>query len=99
MSTDNSRHLKLTAAWFVLATTGLVAGVWGYRTRDADMRARLLGDARRSLVAIDAAELSRLTGSRADMTAPTYAEVKDRLRRLRAVNPDVQFVSLFRFDP
>jgi PAS domain S-box-containing protein len=63
------------------------------------MRAKLLDDARRSTVAIDPAELAHLTGTPADLPTRSYAIVKDRLRQLRAVNPDVRFVYLFRFKP
>ena len=63
------------------------------------MRDKLLEDARRSTVAIDAAELSRLTATRADLADPVYAAVKDRLRQLQSVNPNVRVVSVLRFKP
>ncbi|MEX2044993.1 MAG: ATP-binding protein, partial [Opitutus sp.] len=49
--------------------------------------------------AFDAGELRRLAGSREDSGTPVYAAVKQKLRRLRAVQPGVRFVYIFRAGP
>jgi PAS domain S-box-containing protein len=91
--------LRIIAVWLAVALLGAAAGGWGYQARQGDMRDKLLEDARRSTVAINAAEVSRLTATRADLADPAYAAVKERLRQLRSVNPNVRVVSVLRFKP
>jgi PAS domain S-box-containing protein len=91
-----SRKLKVTVACTFIALAGAAVGTWSYRVRNAAMRLELLDDARRSTVAFDVAELNRLAGAPADVAAPGYGVVKDRLRRLRTVDHRVRYVYLFR---
>src|SRR5688572_459841 len=94
-----SSKLKVTVACTLIALAGAAVGGWSYRARNAAMRLELLEDARRSTVAFDASELSRLGGVRADAANPIYAGVKDRLRRLKTVDHRVRNVYIVRAQP
>jgi PAS domain S-box-containing protein len=59
----------------------------------------LVEEARRSVIAIDAAQVERLSATAADLESPDYAMVKRQLQRLAGVHPDVRFVYIFRIDP
>ena len=63
------------------------------------MRLELLKDAQRSAVAFDAVELQQLAGTREDAGTGVYAAVKERLRRVKAVDPRVRYVYIFRVLP
>jgi PAS domain S-box-containing protein len=93
------RKVRPAAVWAVILLAGAVAGWFGRDARRQRVTAELVSDAKRSAVAFDPAELRSLTGTRADLASPLYATVKNRLRNLRAVNPKVRFVYLFRSQP
>lgn len=99
MSRPPSTKRNIIGACAVIAVLGAGAGGWNYRTRDQEIRAELLVDARRSTVAFEPAELVRLAGAAEDLGTPAYLVVKDRLRRLKVINPRVRFVYLFRLKP
>src|SRR6187399_3330035 len=94
-----SRKLKVTVACTLIALAGAAVGGWSYRARNAAMRSELLEDARRSTVAFDAAELNRLSGLPGDAANPIHAGIKDRLRRLKTVDPRVRKVYIVRAQP
>ena len=94
-----SRKLKLTVACALIALVGAAVGGWSYRERNASLRLELLDDARRSSVAFDSAELSRLAGAPNDVGTPVYRGVKDRLRRLKTVDQRVRNVYILRVQP
>ena len=99
MSQHHLRRLKPTAVWIVILLAGLAAGWLGSRTRRAEILTRLIEDARRSAVVINAVELRALAGTRADRETPAYAALKDRLQQLAAVDQRVRFVYVFRLVP
>ena len=94
-----SSKLKVAVACTLIALAGAAVGGWSYQARNTAMRLELLEDARRSTVAFDAAELSRLGGAREDAANPIYAGVKDRLRRLKTVDHRVRNVYIVRAQP
>jgi hypothetical protein len=76
-----------------------VAGGVTYRSRERQRRRELLDHAQLGAVAFEAAEIRRLGGARDEVGTPGYVALKERLRRLRAVDPRVRFVYVFRFRP
>jgi PAS domain S-box-containing protein len=99
MLRKHSSKLKATVVCTLIALAGAAVGGWSYRQRAAAMRAELLEDVRRSAVAFDAAELSRLGPSRDDGANAIYAGIKDRLRRLKTVDHRVRNVYIVRAQP
>ena len=99
MTQHTLRKLKIAALWLAILVAGIAAGWTGYRREESRMLVTLLNVAQRSAVAIDPTELRRLTGTPADLTGGTYAAMKERLQKLRAVDPQVRFVYIFRFVP
>ncbi|MGH7956461.1 MAG: ATP-binding protein, partial [Opitutaceae bacterium] len=91
--------LKIAVACTLIALAGAAVGGWSHRARNAAMRLELLEDARRSTVGFDAASLGRLSGSSKDVDNPDYQAAKDRLRKLKLVDPRVRYVYLLRFQP
>lgn len=91
--------LRIAAVWCVIALAGVAAGWVAYRTERTTLRGDLINNTVRSALAFDAADLRRLAGTREDVGTPEYAAVKHKLRRLRAAQPDVRFVYLFRSGP
>jgi PAS domain S-box-containing protein len=95
-------HLSKPKIAFISAlivVAGAVTGWFGYRRAASRILAALVDDATRCAAAIEPANLRELTGSRADLPSPLYANLKRRLMRLKAVNPQVRFVYVFRFIP
>ena len=90
---------RIAALWAAIVLAGVVLGWFGYRSHRADLLAELVDNAKRSAVAFDPLHLRALAGTREDLENPIYRIVKDRLRRLQAVNPRVHFVYIFRFVP
>lgn len=90
---------KIAAVWGLIALIGAVAGWLGWRGEQTRQLADLIDDAKRCAVAFEAGELRGLTGTRADAERPAYAVMKRRLSALRAVNPRVRFVYIFRSVP
>lgn len=99
MSFHLSSRLKFAVAWSVVGLLGVLGGWLNYRARESEMMRHLLAHARLSAVAIPTGELDRLRGGREDVGTPSYRELKDRLRRLKAVEPSVRFVYVFRAAP
>ncbi|MBI4624538.1 MAG: response regulator [Verrucomicrobia bacterium] len=91
--------MKTAAIWLAIFLAGAAVGWLGYRARRTQMLGQLLDDARRSAVAIEPGDLRRLAGTRADVATAAYAALKDRLQKLRAVDPRVRVVHLYRFVP
>ncbi len=90
------RRSSLAFSAAVIFVAGSVAGYWRFRQTRVELLAELATNAERCTVAFDSAELNRLSGTRTDLNSPIYAAVKDRLMRLRAVEPSVRFVYIFR---
>ncbi len=87
---------RIIIAAAVVGALGLAAGFKGYLHEGNRIRAALIDDAQRSAAAFEPGELGGLTGTRVDLDSPLYGKVKQRLMRLRAVNPEVRFVYIFR---
>lgn len=87
---------RIIVAAGVVVGLGGAAGFLGYFNESERMRAALIDDAQRSAAAFEPGELAALGGTRADVGSPLYERVKQRLMRLRAVNPEVRFVYIFR---
>jgi PAS domain S-box-containing protein len=87
--------LVWSGIFLVGATVGCLVG----RGVGERLNAQLADQARRCAAAIGGDESRALGGSRADLGTPAYAVVKERLATLRAVNPNVRFLSLLRFVP
>ncbi len=90
---------KIAAIWGLIAVLGAGAGWLGYRGERATIMADLIDDAKRCAVVFDAADLRRLTATRADLGTPGYLTAKSHLIALQAVNPRVRFVYIFRSRP
>ncbi len=96
MSSHLARNLKPIAAWSIVAIAGAATGWFNARAHRTEHLADLRGDAKRSAVAFEGHELRGLSGTRADLGTPAYAAIKERLRKLQAVTPEVRFVYIFR---
>ena len=92
-------RFPLVLAWISVVAAGLLAGIWSHRRERSARLDDLQVDASRCALAIDAAAVAGLSGTREDLEAPAYREAKRRLVQLHAVHPDVRFVSIFRWDP
>ncbi len=90
---------KIAAIWTFIVLAGAVAGWFGFQRARERILADLVDDARRCAAAFEPANLRQLKGTRDDLPGPAYGTVKRRLMRLKAVNPEVRFVYLFRFVP
>jgi PAS domain S-box-containing protein len=99
MPTAQSRKLKVAAAWTVIALGGLAAGTWNFHWRDAQLRTRLTDDANRFAVAFSAADLAGVRGEPNGGPTAEVAAVHDRLNRIRAVDPRVRSVRIYRAAP
>ena len=92
------RHL-FTLGCAAVFVVGLGGGVWTYHRAEKRALADLTASARQCAVAFHGGQLNSLTGTRADLESPVYAEVKQRLMELRHVQESVRFVYLFRPRP
>lgn len=99
MSQHHMRSLGIAAAWLGILLAGAVAGWFGSEVRRTQLLGQLLDDARRSAVAFATPDRLALTGTPVDVATDAYAAVKERLRRLKALEPRVRFVYLFRHLP
>jgi PAS domain S-box-containing protein len=99
MSQHHLRKFKNAAIWLAIFLAGSASGWLGYRAERTQMLEHLIADALRSVVAIEARDLRRLAGTRADVGTTAYAALKDRLQQLRTVDPRVRFLYVFRFVP
>src|ERR1700749_4759648 len=89
----------IVAVWAAIFFVGLGAGWTGYRSERERILDGLIDDVKRCAVAFEAADVQRLTGSRADVAVPGYLNVKRKLIGLQLVNPHVRDVYLLRFLP
>ncbi|HRJ48620.1 MAG TPA: ATP-binding protein, partial [Opitutaceae bacterium] len=87
---------RLPAAVTAILLLGLLAGRWGYRAVEHELRGALLRDAQAAVAGFEAAELAQLTGTAADIGTPAYERLKERLMRYRRLDAMVRFVYLFR---
>lgn len=93
------RNYKILWITLGIVLAGALTGWWS-RDRLRDRRlGELEADARRCALAFQPAEVRSLAGERSDERTPVFAAVKQRLVDLRAVHPNVRFVSLFRYLP
>jgi len=72
----------------------LVFAWWTARRADLQMRGDLLQQAKLVAPAIDMEYVATLSGTEADMAAPGFIRLKDRLVRAREVNPKCRFLYL-----
>jgi PAS domain S-box-containing protein len=72
------------------------AGYWNAQRHQAELLGELVRLARLCAVSFASEDTLALSGTRADLNTSAYEAVKSRLVRLRAVNPRVRFVYLFR---
>ena len=89
----------IAAIWAVVLLAGAGAGWLAARSTRTQILTDLTDDAARCAAAFDLANLRELAGTREDLARPVYPRVKQRLIRLRAVDPRVRFVYIFRFVP
>lgn len=82
-----------------IALIGALAGWWSRERLQTRRFAELEADARRCALAFQLAEVKTLRGERADEATAPHLSIKTRLKELRAVQPTVRFVSLFRYLP
>ncbi|MEO5961163.1 MAG: ATP-binding protein [Opitutaceae bacterium] len=99
MSLPFDRPLKIAVAWIAILLAGAFNGWLGQRARRVQMQAELVDHAKRSAVAFEPVEMRSLSGSREDLATPSYSTVKNRLRRLNIVDPQVRFLHIVRFVP
>ncbi len=93
------RNITRGAVALLIFLAGTVAGFWRYEQVRGAFLTALAGEAQRSAVAFDAAELRQLAGTRADLDTPVYASVKDRLFRLGVAGSGVRRVYIVRHLP
>jgi PAS domain S-box-containing protein len=96
MSNPPSSKLRLAAAGGLIVLAGAAVGTWCYQDRDRVMRAGLIDEARRSIAAFEPVDLRRLSGTRYDLGTEAYRMVKERLGRLKAVDPRLRTIALLR---
>ena len=89
----------IASIWTAVFLAGVTAGWLGWRSARSHFLTELADDARRCAAAFDPVEMRQLAGLRAETASQPYLTVKDRLRRLRATNPRVRFVYIFRYVP
>ncbi len=87
---------RTVAVWLLILVLAGVAGRHRADQRRVVLTQQLLDQANRCAIAFGAEDTRALTGTRADLGTAPYLAVKDRLQRLRAVNPDVRFIYLLR---
>lgn len=86
------------SAWYygtaalVVILLSLAAAQWMYTTVQEDLQASLLAQATTVTYALDAQSLRYLAGDESDLTNPEYLTLKERLKKIRAANPDIRFV-------
>ncbi len=91
--------LKIVVALAAIFAVGVVVGALNYRTQRVHLSRDLVHEAELAAVAFEDAPLRTLTASRADLASPDYRAVKARLQRLKAADPGVRYVYLFREMP
>ncbi len=89
----------IAAVWAAIILAGAGAGWLKVRGTRAQLLANLVDEANRCAAAFAPETLRQLSGTRDALRSPVYATVRERLTRLRAVNAQVRFVSVFRFAP
>jgi PAS domain S-box-containing protein len=89
-------QLRTGAVWLLIVAAAAGIGWWRAGQQRATMLQQWIDRAERCAVAFQTADVELLTATRADLSSPAYAAVKDRLRRLRAIGSGVRFVYLFR---
>ena len=89
----------IAAAWAVIFLAGAGTGWVNARNTQERLLANLMDEANRCAAAFVPESLRQLAGTRHELQSPVYATVMQRLMRLRAVNAQVRFVSIFRFVP
>jgi len=90
---------RLIAASLLVVSIGLAAGYRGYVREGVKILGKLEDAAERCAVAFQPGELAGLAAAPTDATTTLYRGVKERLVRLRAVDPAVRFVYIFRALP
>ncbi len=88
-----SRALILSVVFIIIAL-GTILTVWTAIQTDRMMRDELLIDARIGFAGINITDVSGLTGSSADLTAPVYREMKEQLSEIRSADPHLRFAYL-----
>ena len=90
---------KVAAICVLILLAGVLAGFLGGRNAEDRLAAQLLEQARRAAAALNGDELVALTGTRADLSNPAYARLKERLSGLQSVIPPARLLSVVRFTP
>jgi len=78
----------------IVIITGSAFSLFAVQQEDARMREVLLNDARIAVQSIDPVTVEALSGSPADLNDPAYLALKERMTRIRAVDPSIRFVYL-----
>jgi PAS domain S-box-containing protein len=99
MPFPSQRRSFLAIATVVIFVAGAGAGVWRFHQAKQSAFAALIVKANRCSIAFDAATLRQLSGTRADVSTPLYAQIKERLARLRNVESTIRSVYIFRYVP
>lgn len=90
---------RLSLAVLAIFILGLLAGRWGYVHERSAVLTQMMRSAERDAAAFEDKELAILSGTVTDATRLDYGMVKERLKRLRATDPAVRFVYIFRYFP
>jgi len=93
------KKYRILLAAGAIAIVAVIAWRWGREMAREEMLGEMKRDAAGFAAAFDAEEIGRLTGTRADLDSPEYAEIKRRLMRFRAIDSTVRFAYLFRQVP
>ena len=90
------RNLKLGGAALLILLAGTAAGIWRHAVVRSAIETRLSGEARRSALAVTAAELAALPAKGPDAGSATYSSVTERLRHLCSIEPGVRRIFILR---
>ena len=94
-----ANRLQRISAWVAIGLAGAVVGWWNSRALEIARRADLTERASLAAVAFDEGNLRQLPGARTDVGTPGYTALKARLRQVKAADPVVRFVYIFRCLP
>jgi len=84
--------------WDVCAVLIIIAGIciigWSAQQQDAAQRVDLITKTRLAQTGITAEDISKLSGSAADLSSPEYRRIRMQLEQIRALVPEVRFAYL-----
>ncbi len=90
---------KIYAIWALIFLLGAASAYVGFTEARDRILGGLIEDARRSALGFGSDDVRPLTATKDDLKSEKYTHLKERLKRMRAINPRVRFVYIFRYSP